>query len=822
MIRHERGKTPEPGPSYFLYLNAILLETQLSRVAKLANLPIVKEIWDGQQPIRVPKPVGETDATSPPQLGSFHRASYDWENVTSNNWGFSNIGGNAVSIPRSGWNGLRIAVIDYGFDEQHPVTNYGPDSETFINGKFNIWAVSYYITDFDNWDDQNGHGTNDAGCVWQFSPNAWYYILEAPSFMYQVVQSFDTAKSWGVDIITTSLGPPPSEGSCPCDTSHGLAVAAANAADSATLVVSAAGNWGSGDEYPIVPGCISEAVPVASINSSNTIASSCSPYYSCGGKPDLAAPGYGVHTLAPVEQGYTETVYGSSFAAPHVAGAAALLMNLADLEYSSTKATQTKNALYTSAIDLGDSRNRDGDGRALLVGALGYLRGNDYYPNPIVTIENQGFDGTRITFQVRLANSGDYSYSKSGVYLEVANGTFYSASSGGFDDVVGYEPGTGGWETPVVRPVNGARVIELYLDNDDEALSGTIRVTPSGSVASTTIHYRGWIEDRWDRAYNKYGALYDPYCARYPEEYPELEEGEVESGSSTNPPYGRHIYDGSFAFVDYDTIPFYPETVPEPPTLVSPQNNSTANTTTPLFEWNSVSNADYYGLYISEPPYGPNHLVFDSQEDYGPIYGTSFILPSGKLNDGIKYYWNMRAHNSIGWGEDFSDSWCFTVEINQPPTLSNGYVAPSSGNTSTTFNYYVTYTDPDGDAPTVKRVWIDEVPHTMTRISGDYTSGATFKYSTTLPAGNHYYSFDFNDGHDHSVQLPPSGTYSGPNVQDTGSLRVTISPQGAINAGAKWQVIDSNGNTHGWYDSGHTQSGLPVGSYTVKYKDISG
>ena len=38
-------------------------------------------------------------------------------------------------------------------------------------------------------------------------------------------------------------------------------------------------------------------------------------------------------------------------------------------------------------------------------------------------------------------------------------------------------------------------------------------------------------------------------------------------------------------------------------------------------------------------------------------------------------------------------------EQNQPPTLSNGYVTPPSGDASTAFNYYVTYTDPDGDAP---------------------------------------------------------------------------------------------------------------------------
>ena len=101
---------------------------------------------------------------------------------------------------------------------------------------------------------------------------------------------------------------------------------------------------------------------------------------------------------------------------------------------------------------------------------------------------------------------------------------------------------------------------------------------------------------------------------------------------------------------------------------------------------------------------------------------------------------------------------------NQAPTLSSGYVTPSSGDTSTTFNYYVTYTDPDGDAPTTKYVYVDGSPHTMTKISGSYTSSATFKYSTTLSAGSHNYYFYFNDGHGHTKRLPTSGTYSGPSV----------------------------------------------------------
>jgi hypothetical protein len=58
-----------------------------------------------------------------------------------------------------------------------------------------------------------------------------------------------------------------------------------------------------------------------------------------------------------------------------------------------------------------------------------------------------------------------------------------------------------------------------------------------------------------------------------------------------------------------------------------------------------------------------------------------------------------------------------------------------------------------------------------------------------------------------------SGTY----IQQTGSLQVTISPQAAIDAGAQWRV---DGGT--WRDSGNTESGLPLGLYTVDFSEISG
>lgn len=109
-------------------------------------------------------------------------------------------------------------------------------------------------------------------------------------------------------------------------------------------------------------------------------------------------------------------------------------------------------------------------------------------------------------------------------------------------------------------------------------------------------------------------------------------------------------------------------------------------------------------------------------------------------------------------------------------------MTPSTGDSTTTFNYSVTYTDSDGDAPAKKHVYIDDSPHTMTETSGSYSSGATFKYSTTLSAESHNYYFYFNDGHGHGTRSPASETYSGPSVSgshqifDTGPGTYPSSP----------------------------------------------
>ena len=68
-----------------------------------------------------------------------------------------------------------------------------------------------------------------------------------------------------------------------------------------------------------------------------------------------------------------------------------------------------------------------------------------------------------------------------------------------------------------------------------------------------------------------------------------------------------------------------------------------------------------------------------------------------------------------------------------------------------------------------------------------------------------------------TIILSGTATATGTYVQQTGGLQVTLTPAGAISAGAQWNVDGG-----AWQSSGATVSGLTVGSHAVNYIAIAG
>lgn len=150
------------------------------------------------------------------------------------------------------------------------------------------------------------------------------------------------------------------------------------------------------------------------------------------------------------------------------------------------------------------------------------------------------------------------------------------------------------------------------------------------------------------------------------------------------------------------------------------------------------------------------------------------------------------------------------VPPNQPPSLSSGSVSPSSGKIGTTFTYEVIYSDADGDAPGYVKVCIDGSPHSMSGVSGDYISGATYQYTTTsLNIGSHSYYFETSDG----IDMDLSESYDGPTV-------VPNQPP-SLSSGSVSPSSGTTGTTF-TYEVTYTDADGDVPSYVTVYIDGTG
>ncbi len=80
-----------------------------------------------------------------------------------------------------------------------------------------------------------------------------------------------------------------------------------------------------------------------------------------------------------------------------------------------------------------------------------------------------------------------------------------------------------------------------------------------------------------------------------------------------------------------------------------------------------------------------------------------------------------------------------------PIVLSQSTVTPNVGTSSTTFTFQTTYSEVNGSAPTSAKVYVDNVPYSMSYVSGSYSTGAIFQAHMTLPSGSHTFYFVFSN-----------------------------------------------------------------------------
>ncbi len=279
-----------------------------SSLPELNNHPLTSYIEENAIVTTIESPA-ESEASYTPELFTANTS-----NEYERSWGVQRIGSEAAHQQGITGKGIKIAVIDTGIDYHHE------DLNNNYRGGYNFVDGNEYPLD----DSYNSHGTHVAGIIAAekngigvvgVAPEASIYSLkvlnsQGNGLTASVIAALQWSVKYNMDIANISI-----------QGMHTKALeAACNAAyDAGLLIVAAAGNsYGGTASYPAA---YSSVVAVTGTDRNDQFGF----FAPIDTEIELSAPG--VNILSAAKESTYGMLSGTSQAAPHVTGTAALMMS---------------------------------------------------------------------------------------------------------------------------------------------------------------------------------------------------------------------------------------------------------------------------------------------------------------------------------------------------------------------------------------------------------------------------------------------------------------------------------------------------------------
>ncbi len=431
--------------------------------------------------------------------------------------------------------GVVVAVIDTGVDAAHPdlaakiwhnLGELGTDAagndkrsnglDDDGDGYVDDWQGWNVVGNSGNVQDDHGHGTHVAGTIAADTNNGQGIAGVAPNALIMPVKALDVsgfgaysqvaegilyAADHGARVINLSLGSPSPSGL--------LKAAVQYAYARGSVVIAAVGDSGSlGVNYPAN---YPNVIAVGATDLSNQLA----PFSTFGDSVSLVAPGVDIYSTHP-GGGYSQ-MSGTSMAAAHVSGVAALLASLPQFDTPD----KIRAALQSSATDLGDPGwdMYYGFGLVQAFTAMNYAPGGMPTPTPIpAPTDTPGPTPTEPGGGlVILATSDLFSQTSMTRSNCTATNEANAYSPQSFDGVTGYCQFTaaGNWtynnvqNTTLTAVYSATLTVRFYtanwlndqvfveISNDNGAAWNTVATFQTGSVPPTALTYYSYDVSSW-------------------------------------------------------------------------------------------------------------------------------------------------------------------------------------------------------------------------------------------------------------------------------------------------------------------------------------